>query len=174
MPKISPAQAGGTNVCAFLDLLAFSEGTSKVSGSPSAEISQNDGYDVIVAGVDGPSVFTDYSDHPFAHRAPVEVVAPGARFEDGLYSTASGRYQILCHFFEVYKVTLDLPDFSPMSQDLVALQMIRECNALELIAGGQIEAAIKACSSRWASFPGNTDGQGGRSMAQLLLEWSAL
>ena len=158
----------------FLDLIGFSEGTSKASHSATAAITANDGYDAIVAGVDGPSIFTDYSDHPFARREPVEVVAPGQRFENGLYSTAAGRYQILYRFFTDYKEELGLPDFSPMSQDLVALQMIRECNALELIAAGEIEQAILACSSRWASFPGSSAGQGGRSMQQLLLEWSAL
>ena len=159
----------------FLDLIAFSEGTSKASSSRTAEITRNDGYDAIVCGVKGPGIFTDYSDHPFADgMAPVMVVEPGPRFAKGLFSTAAGRYQILLHFFEVYKVTLDLPDFSPAAQDAVALQMIRECEATALIKAGQIEAAIKACSSRWASFPGNTDGQGGRSMTELLLEWSAL
>jgi muramidase (phage lysozyme) len=159
----------------FLDLIAFSEGTSRASKSRTAEITRNDGYDAIVCGVKGPGIFTDYADHPFADGlAPVMVVEPGPRFPNGLESTASGRYQILLHFFEVYKVTLDLPDFGPMSQDLVALQMIRECDAQHLVEAGQIGPAITACSSRWASFPGNTNGQGGRSMSELLLEWSAL
>ncbi len=158
----------------FLDMIAFSEGTSKASRSATAAITANDGYDAIVAGIDGPSIFTDYTDHPFADRPAVEVVAPGERFENGLYSTAAGRYQILYRCFEAYTETLKLPDFSPLSQDLVALQLIRECNALELIASGEIEQAILACSSRWASFPGSSAGQGGRSMQQLLLEWSAL
>ena len=158
----------------FLDLVAFSEGTSKASHSSTAAITRNDGYDAIVAGVDGPSIFTSYATHPFADRPPVEVVPPGERFENGLYSTAAGRYQILFRYFEAYSRSLELPDFSPLSQDLIALQMIRECNALELVAAGEIEQAILACSSRWASFPGSQDGQGGRSMQQLLLEWSAL
>jgi muramidase (phage lysozyme) len=40
---------------AFLDMLAWSEGTDK-KGQPT----NNRGYDVIVGG----SLFTDYSDHP--------------------------------------------------------------------------------------------------------------
>ena len=56
------------SVKAFLDLIAWSEGTS------TSPVTQNQGYDVIVTGVDGPAVFTDYSDHPFADgRAPVVV-----------------------------------------------------------------------------------------------------
>ncbi len=185
MCMILPAEAGGPNVCAFLDLIAFSEGTSKASGSASAALSANDGYDVIVAGVDGPSIFTDHSDHPFAHREAVEVVAPGQRFEDGLYSTAAGRYQVLLRFFEVYKVVLNLPDFGPLSQDRVAIQQMRERGSLVHLESGNIEAAIKAHlppvdledaitedAGTWASLPGNTYGQGGHSMAALLAEWS--
>ena len=52
---------------AFLDLIAYSEGTSTSS------VTKNDGYDVIVTGVDGPSIFTDYSDHPFANGGSVVV-----------------------------------------------------------------------------------------------------
>lgn len=187
MAFISAARAGGQDVVRFLDLLGFSEGTSKASNSATAKITQNDGYDAIVEGVDGPAIFTDYSDHPFAHRPAVVVVEPGARFEDGLESTAAGRYQILLHFFEVYKVTLNLPDFSPLSQDLIAIQMMRERGSLAHLESGRIEAAIAAHvtsvdledaitedASAWASLPGNTYGQGGRSMQQLLQEWSAL
>ena len=53
---------------AFLDTLAFSEGTSN------HPLTVNDGYDVIVTGVDGPEVFTDYSAHPFANgRKPKQI-----------------------------------------------------------------------------------------------------
>ena len=48
-------------IAAFLDLIAWSEGTSI---SP---VSKNDGYDVIVSGVDGKHTFNDYGFHPFAH-----------------------------------------------------------------------------------------------------------
>lgn len=53
MPVITEAKAGGINVLAFLDMLAWSEGTSTISAS-------DDGYNVIVGG----ELFTDYSDHP--------------------------------------------------------------------------------------------------------------
>jgi muramidase (phage lysozyme) len=167
MPVITPEQAGGANVCAFLDLVAFSEGTSAASGTASAELSTHDGYDVIVAGEEGPEVFTDYSDHPFAHRAP-KVVRPG------LESTASGRYQVLCRYFEVYKQRLGLPDFGPLSQDRIAIQQIHERDAIPLILSGHIEAAITLCAGIWASMPGNPYGQGGRSMEELLAQWDKL
>jgi muramidase (phage lysozyme) len=167
MPVITSEQAGGANVCALLDLIAYSEGTSKASGSASAALSVHDGYDVIVAGEDGPEVFTDFSDHPFAHRVP-KIVRPG------LVSTASGRYQVLCHYFEVYKERLGLPDFGPLSQDRVAVQQIHERGAIAHILSGDTDTAITLCAGIWASLPGNNYGQGGHSMQALLAEWEKL
>lgn len=139
---------------AFLDTIAFSEGTSI---SP---ITKNNGYDVIVTGIHGPSILTDYTDHPYAHGGAVEV-------RPGLNSTAAGRYQVLAHYFEVYKKQLGLPDFSPASQDAVAIQQISERNAIHLIEQGNIAVAITACANIWASFPGNSYGQGGHSLTTL-------
>ena len=135
---------------AFLNLIGWSEGTS------TSPITKNQGYDVIVTGIKGPSVFTDYADHPFAKGGYVQW-----RLNPPEFSTAAGRYQILAHYFEAYKVRLNLPDFSPASQDAVAIQQISERNALHLIAQGEVSAAITACSNIWASFPGNSYKQGG-------------
>jgi muramidase (phage lysozyme) len=153
------------NVKAFLDLIAWSEGTSR------STLTQNNGYDVIVSGVNGPSIFTSYADHPFAGgRAPVVV-----RAEPPLSSTASGRYQLLLHWWAPYKTMLNLPDFSPASQDAVAIQQIRERQALAMIESGDIEGAIAACSNIWASLPGNNYGQaGGHTMAALLTQYNTL
>ena len=137
----------------FLDLIAFSEGTS------TSPITKNNGYDVIVSGVDGPEIFTDYSDHPFANRPPKII-----RRDPLLESTASGRYQLLYRFWVVYKRQLQLPDFSPDSQDAVAIQQIRERKAIQMIADGDIPGAIHACSNLWASLPGNQYAQGGKTL----------
>ncbi|RYM51244.1 lysozyme, partial [Serratia proteamaculans] len=57
------------NLRAFLDMLAWSEGTLT---SPATK---NNGYDVIVTGIDKkPEVFTDYSDHPFNKGRPSKVI----------------------------------------------------------------------------------------------------
>ena len=180
MPIITPAQAGSANVCAFLDLIAFAEGTSRVSGSASGLASRNDGYDVIVAGERGPETFTDYQQHPFAPARPAKLV----RSVPPLYSTAAGRYQVLCRYWDVYRVALRLPDFGPLSQDLIAIQQMRERGALAELQSGDVPIAIQAhltdvlvetaileCSSAWASFPGNRYGQGGLTMDALLRRW---
>ncbi len=165
MAAITAEQAGGEALVQFLDLIAFSEGTST---SPHT---QNDGYDVIVSGVDGHHEFTDYSDHPFANGQPAIVIRNGP---PQLTSTASGRYQLLARFYKVYKQQLGLPDFSPVSQDKIALQQIRERHAIADILAGNIESAIEKCSGIWASFPGNDYGQGGKSMPALLAHYQSL
>jgi muramidase (phage lysozyme) len=145
----------------FLDLVAFSEGTS------THPLTVNRGYDVIVTGADGPEVFTDYSDHPFAHRKAKLI-------REGLHSTASGRYQLLYRWWSAYKPMLGLSDFSPPSQDAVALQQMKERGAIELVLEGDITGAIHACSNIWASFPGNDYGQGGHTMSTLRTYYSKL
>jgi muramidase (phage lysozyme) len=159
MAAITAEQAGGEALVKFLDLIAFSEGTSTNAHT------QNDGYDVIVGGVDGHHEFTDFADHPFAAGRPAIVVRNGP---PQLTSTASGRYQLLARFWPVYKRQLNLPDFGPVSQDKIALQQIKERQAIQDILAGNIQSAIQKCSNIWASFPGNNFGQGGKSMAALV------
>ncbi|MFJ0492844.1 glycoside hydrolase family 104 protein [Citrobacter werkmanii] len=126
---------------AFLDMLAWSEGTDK-PGQPT----KNHGYDVIVGG----ALFSDYSDHP---RQLVDL--PRLKIK----STAAGRYQLLARYWDAYRKQLGLKDFSPASQDAVALQQIKERRALELIDSGDIRQAIDRCSNIWASLPGAGYGQ---------------
>lgn len=127
------------NEQAFLTMLGISEGTVN------CPLTQDRGYDVLVGG----TIFTNYADHP---RILVNL-------GNGLESTAAGRYQILERYYDAYKISLKLPDFSPASQDAIALQMISECNAIGDINSGDITAAITKCSSRWASLPNSPYGQ---------------
>jgi muramidase (phage lysozyme) len=122
---------------AFLDMIAFSEGTAKLG---------DNGYNVIVGG----TLFDDYSDHPR------KLITLNAR---GLKSTAAGRYQLLARYFDAYKKQLNLPDFSPESQDAIAIQQIKECGALVAIDTGEIPLAIGKCKRIWASLPGAGYGQ---------------
>ena len=81
--------------------------------------------------------------------------------------TAAGRYQLLSKYFDSYKAVLGLPDFSPLSQDRIALQQIKECRAIPLIEAGNVEAAIEKCAHIWASFPGAGYGQHEQRLAVL-------
>ncbi len=161
MARLSESLAGGGNVLAFLDMLAWSEGTSS---SPATVI---DGYDVIVTGLDRkPEVFDDFTDHPFAKgRAPKVINTMG------LKSSASGRYQQMLKDWPHYKALLKLPDFSPVSQDLLALQHVRECRALPDVVAGRIETAISKCRNIWASLPGAGYGQREHRLEDLLRQY---
>lgn len=163
MPKINPEQAGGINVCTMLDLIAWSEGTS------TSAVTKNNGYDVNVSGVNGPSIFTNYAFHPFEAQPPITV-----RLVPLLKSTAAGRYQLLCRYYLAYKTQLNLPDFSPLSQDLIAIQQMKEKHAVALLQSNSIQEAIESLAPVWASLPGNNYGQGGHSMQQLLAKWEQL
>ncbi|MBP2844076.1 MULTISPECIES: glycoside hydrolase family 104 protein [Dickeya] len=146
------------NLLAFLDMLAFSEGTAN------HPLTRNRGYDVIVTGSDGkPEIFTDYRDHPFANGRPAKVFN-----RQGQRSTAAGRYQQLYRYWPTYKKLLRLPDFSPTSQDTLAIQLIRERRALDDVLAGRITSAITACNNIWASLPGAGYGQREHALDRLL------
>ena len=57
-------------------------------------------------------------------------------------------------WWDAYRKQLGLKDFSPKSQDAVALQQIKERGALPMIDRGDIRQAIDHCSNIWASLPG--------------------
>ena len=148
---------------AFLGMVAWSEGTS------TSKLTKNDGYDVGVTGVNGPWIFTSYADHPFANGSSVLV-----RENPPLYSTAAGRYQLLLRYWKVYRVQLNLPDFSPASQDAVAVQQIKERGAILDIEADNIPLAITLCSNIWASLPGNNYGQPVHSPDALMAKYAEL
>jgi muramidase (phage lysozyme) len=120
----------------------------------------DDGYNMIV---EPGGFFVSYADHP---RKMVQV-------QPGLFSTAAGRYQLLAKYFSVYKATLNLPDFGPLSQDLIAIQQIKECHALQDIIAGDLVSAVGKCSRIWASLPGNEYGQRQVPIADLRMAYIA-
>lgn len=154
------------NVLAFLDTIAYTEGTdnpkqvSNLYRAPDGSLHR--GYDVIVGGSLLPTqsiqnltppppqiVVTDYSHHPN------KLV----RLSPTLSSTAAGRYQILYKYWVIYKAQLNLPDFSPLSQDLYAVQQLREQGALSLLTQGRFEEAVAKVNDIWASLPDSPYGQ---------------
>lgn len=158
MAEISETKAGGRNMVAFLDMLAWSEGTST---SPATK---DRGYDVIVTGVDRkPETFSDYSVHPFSQGRKSKLIT-----RKGLTSNASGRYQFMLKDYGHYRDLLKLPDFGPLSQDLWAIQLIRERRAIPLIQAGRIQEAIARVRNIWASLPGAGYGQPEHALEKLI------
>jgi muramidase (phage lysozyme) len=136
------------NLKAFLDMIAISEGT-KGKG--------DDGYNVIVGG----ELFKGYEDHP---RKLVWL-------RPGLASTAAGRYQLLSRYYDAYKKQLNLPDFSPASQNAIAIQQIKERHALDDIEKGYISVAIDKVKNIWASLPGAGYGQHENKLDTLIAKY---
>jgi len=150
------------NLTAFLDMIAYSEGTST---SPATRCK---GYDVIVTGADRkPEVFTDFSTHPFANGRKSKVIN-----SKGLTSNAAGRYQFMLKDWAHYRDQLHLPDFGPESQDKWAIQLIRERRALPLIDAGRIVEAIAQVRNLWASLPGAGYGQPEHQHGPLLVAYA--
>jgi muramidase (phage lysozyme) len=138
------------NVRAFLDTLAWCEGTAGKG---------EDGYNILVNDGGADEFFHSYKDHP---RVRVFLKGPN------VYSDAAGRYQILSRWWDQYKTRLHLLDFMPENQDRYAINLIKECKAYNLIVGGAITDAFTACRSRWASLPGAGYNQRERTMAECL------
>ncbi|KAK6696909.1 hypothetical protein SNK04_014469 [Fusarium graminearum] len=127
MAQITAQEAGGQNVVAFLDMLAWSEGTDN-----GRQPTKNHGYDVLVGG----GLFTDLSKHP----------AKLVRLNPKLASTAAGRYQFLSRTWGVLQKQLGLPNFGPLSQDKACIELIRGRRALDAVKAGQFDRAVALCS----------------------------
>ena len=118
----------------------------------------DNGYNVVVGSTPTkPILFNSYADHP---RKLVQI-------RPGLASTAAGRYQLLSRYFDAYKRQLGLKDFSPASQDTIALQQIRERRALDDIDAGHFTIAVGKVCNIWASLPGAGYGQHENALAYL-------
>jgi muramidase (phage lysozyme) len=129
------------NLKAFLLMIQYAEGTI----GPNA-------YYMHFGG----SLFSDISRHP--NRA----ITKG-----GITSTAAGAYQILYGTWVSLQQAIDLPDFSPLSQDKAAIELIRRRGALDNVYAGRFAEAIYKCRKEWASLPGAGYGQNERSIASL-------
>lgn len=121
------------NVQAFLTLIRTGEGTTGANG-----------YRTLFGG----GTFSDYSRHPNI------AVTRGA-----LTSTAAGAYQILYRTWLEISASYGLVDFTPGSQDVAAVALIKRRGALADVLAGRFDAAIAKCAKEWASLPGSPYGQ---------------
>lgn len=127
------------NVRKFLMLITFTEGTDR-DKTPYNELF-------------GFTNFIGYSKHP------------GILIKSRNYSsTAAGRYQIL----KKTAAYLKMKDFTPESQDLAAIQLIKDAKAYDLVVAGKFEEAIGKTNKIWASLPGSPYGQPTRKMSDAL------
>ena len=138
---------------AFLDMLAWSEGTDN-----GRQKTRNHGYDVIVGG--GCLLIT---------RSPSQTCHAKPKTQINRRRTLPASFPLV----GCYRRQLGLKDFSPKSQDAVALQQIKERGALPMIDRGDIRQAIDRCSNIWASLPGAGYGQFEHKADSLIAKFKA-
>lgn len=90
----------------------------------------------------------------------------------GTNSTAEGRYQFLNSTWERVAKDLNLSDFSPQSQDLAAIELIKRRGALGDVLDGNLAGATEKLAKEWASLPtksgkGAYSGQRAKSLESL-------
>lgn len=139
--NVSEEQAA-QNVRAFLDMIAYAEGTANPNG-----------YRMLFGG----RLFDSYADHP-------RIYIP---FRNTTTS-AAGRYQILARTWDTLKARLGLRDFSPASQDAAAVELIRERGALNDVRAGRVAVAVSKVARIWASLPGAGYDQPERKLSALV------
>ena len=139
------------NVSAFLDMIAYSEGTS----GP-------DGYRTMF----GHRLFNSFADHP---RQYFDFTDGAGRH---LKTSAAGRYQFLARTWDELKTKLGLQDFGPASQDAGCIELIRQRGALNDVKAGRVADAIAKCAPVWASLPGAGYNQPERKTSQLLAAYT--
>lgn len=81
----------------------------------------------------------DFSSHP----------GPG---QDGV-TTAAGMYQINRDTWKDISGGMGLSDFTPETQDLIAIEILRISGVIESVVDGDITPALSSASRRWAALP---------------------
>jgi muramidase (phage lysozyme) len=147
-PAAVAVDTAATNEKAFLDMIAFSEGAN---------------YNTLFGG----GTFDSYADHP--RRVFSFTNSRG----ETLKTSAAGRYQFLARTWDDLARRLQLPDFSPASQDAAALELIRQRGATNDVQAGRVQAAITKCAPIWASLPGAGYAQPERKLPTLIAQYQA-
>ena len=89
----------------------------------------------------GGSHFSGFAAHP-----------SGVTTSHGVVSSAAGAYQFLAGTWREVQEAMGLPDFSPASQDLGAVYLVRRRGALDDVIAGRIAIAVQKCRLEWTSF----------------------
>lgn len=104
--------------------------------------------------------FNDFSAHPKIKQcAPIN----GKR----VCSTAAGAYQMLDISWNDVAPKLGLKDFTPPSQDKMAIEYIRRNKAIDDVESGNVEMAFCKVGKVWASFICNNYNQNPRTTEEL-------
>lgn len=152
LPESVPQDTAARNERAFLDMIAYAEGTNGPNGYATAF-----GGGLIPSLADHPRKF-----YPFTNGRG-----------EALKTSAAGRYQFLMKTWDALVAKLALPDFGPQSQDAAALELIRQRGAAADVRAGRTEQAIAKCAPIWASLPGAGYAQPERKLTTLVAQYRA-
>jgi len=115
-------------------------------------------YDVMTGG----GRFTDMSQHP------------NRKNEDG--NTAAGKYQFTKGTWDEFSKPLGIEDFSPKSQDRVAVYLLQKAGVIDRLLKGDVAGAVMRAGRRWDALPKNAEGDnilnnGNRQISPILDEY---
>ena len=96
-------------------------------------------YNMLVYG----GSFSDFSTHPKVMK-PI----PGSK----LFTSAAGAYQITYSTWKWLHLLAGVSDFSPRSQDLMAVAYLRKLGALADIVDGNYADAVSKCRDVWEAI----------------------
>ena len=115
----------------------------------------------------GGATFTGTDDHPVATGElrgvplPPEMCRAAGIASGKCVSTAAGGYQFTLPTWREFGGGLA---FDPNGQTTAARRVLDKSGATPKILAGDIAGAVALASKRWASLPGSTAKQGGRSL----------
>jgi muramidase (phage lysozyme) len=139
----------GDNVKAFLDMISHAEGTYGHG---------DNGYNIRWGGVQ----FDGYSDHPW-HIKPWPGFHPQKKKDGSTFTpTPAGRYQILVGTYDANKASCG-GDFTPSSQDKMAIKLMKIRKAYDLVVAGKPKDAINKLKLEWSSLKSTNEDK--------LLKW---
>lgn len=145
MSKELESYLDNKNVQAFLGLIRDTEGTAK--------------------GADPYRVYGGSAKNQIKDLSKPDFKRWGFTQTDGKKNTssASGAYQFLERTWNGLAKQHGLTDFSPRSQDLGAIALLKQSGALDAILKGDFDTAVKKANRTWASLPGSPYAQHTRS-----------
>lgn len=88
--------------------------------------------------------------------ADYNTMVGGKKFTDLSHypGKASGAYQITSETYRDVARETGTEDYSPLTQDILAIQNMADKGALEAVKKGDFNGALKGISKGWASIPG--------------------
>jgi muramidase (phage lysozyme) len=141
--------ANSGNRTAFLAMIGQSEVGAALIGETDS------GYNVLCGATpSNPLTFSDYSTHPNV-------------LNQALDSTAAGLYQINHPTWLTLCSQMGVSDFSPATQDAMAIQLITNKGALADVDAGNFASACQKCGPVWASLGFNNYGQPTNALSTL-------